>query len=77
MGTHFGCATMDYPGAEKDKRPIGHKAQEGGPEEKTGSIRSVGPDVNLVGTGPETQSHYLRTGRAADRGHAKTDHQKP
>ena len=24
VGTPFGCATVDYPGAEKSKRPIGH-----------------------------------------------------
>ena len=34
-------------------------------------IRSVGPDVNLVGIGSETPSHYLRTGRTADRGYTE------
>ena len=60
---------------QKDKGPLvirpRKEAQEGGPEGKTRNIRSAGPDVNLVGIGPETQSHYLRTGRAADLGYAQ------
>ena len=76
-GTPLRCATVDYPGAAKIEQPINYQAQEGGPEGKTRNIRSVGPDVNLVGIGSETPSHYLRTGRTADLGYAHTRHQKP
>ena len=70
---------MDYPGAAKIEQPINYQAQEGGPEGKIRNIMSVGPDVNPVGIGPKTQSqsHYLRTGRAADLGHTEIHHQKP
>ena len=77
VGTPFGCATVDYPGAEESKMPIGHQAQEGGPEGKARDTKSIGPDVNLVGIGSETQSRYLRTGRAADLGYVHTHHRKP
>ena len=76
-GTPLGCATVNYPGAAKIEQPINYQAQEGGPKGKTRNIRSVGPDVNLVGIGSETPSHYLRTGRTADLGYAHTRHQKP
>ena len=69
MGTPFGCATVDHPGAEKDKGPLVIRPMKEAPKAKTRDIRSAGSDVNLVGIGPETQSHYLRTGRAADRRH--------
>ena len=35
-------------------------------EAPKGSLEILGPDVNLVGIGSETPSHYLRTGRTAD-----------
>ena len=40
-------------------------------------LEILGPDVNLVGIGPETQSHYKRTRRAADRVEAEIHRQKP
>ena len=40
-------------------------------------LEILGPNVNLVGIGSETPSHYLRTGRTADRGYADTHHQNP
>ena len=67
----------DDPGAEKDEGPLVTRPREEAPKERLRDIRSVGPDVNLVGIGPETQSHYLRTGRAADLGYAHTHRQKP
>ena len=67
---------MDYPGAEKDKGPLVIRPRKEAPKERTRNIRSAGPDVSLVGIGPETQSHYLRTGRAADLGHTEIHHQK-
>ena len=77
MVTPFGCATVDYHGAEKDKDPSVIRPRKEAPKERTRNIRSAGPDVSLVGIGSETQSHYLRTGRAADLGYAEIHHQKP
>ena len=77
VGTPFGCATVDYPGAEKDEGPSVVRPRKEAPKERLRDIRSEGLDVNLVGNGPETQSHYLRTGRAADLGYVHIHHQKP
>ena len=41
------------------------------------SLEILGPDVNLVGIGSETPSHYLRRGRTAGLGYADIDHQNP
>ena len=59
------------------KGPYVIRPRKEAPKERFRDIRSAGPDVNLVGNGPETQSPYLRTGRAADLGHVHTHHQKP
>ena len=40
-------------------------------------LKMLGPNVNLVGIGSETPSHYLRTGRTADLGYTDTHHQNP
>ena len=39
VDTPFGCATVDYPGAVKSRRPIDYQAQEGDPEGKARDIR--------------------------------------
>ena len=56
------------------KGPLVIRPRKEAPKER---LEILGPDVNLVGIGSETPSHYLRTGRAADLGYARIHRKKP